>query len=73
MSPLCDARDGSRNRLHVLPSRDQGHFGPRAIAGTNERSVRWFCVFAHLRDQVVLQPHLRNQIQLRFEPIDVLF
>jgi len=68
-----DAPDGSRNGLHMLPSRDQGHSGPRAIAGANERSVRRFRVFAHLRDEVVLEPHLLDQIQLRFEPVDVLF
>jgi len=68
-----DAPDGSRNGLHVLPSRNQGHSGPRAIAGANERSVRRLWVFADLCDEVVLEPHFLDQIQLRFEPVDVLF
>ena len=36
-------------------------------------SVRRLCVFADLRDQIVLESHLLDQIQLRFEPVDVLF
>src|SRR5580698_9844830 len=38
-----------------------------------ERSVRGFGVFADLRDEVVLKPHRLDQVELRLEPVDVLF
>jgi hypothetical protein len=67
------ARNGRGIGLHVLPSRDQRPAGTRTIAGTVERSVRRLGVFADLRDQIVLESHLLDEIQLRLEPVDVLF
>ena len=73
MPPHVDGSDGGRNGLQLLPPRDQGHFGPRAIAGAIDVSVRRRFVFAHLRDEVVLESHRLDQIELRLEPVDVLF
>jgi hypothetical protein len=73
MPAHINERNGSRNGLHVLPSRDQGPAGPRALAGAIALSVRRHCVFADLRDEVVLESQVLDQIELRFEPVDVLF
>src|ERR1700678_3040543 len=63
---LTDERDRSRNWLQLLPSGDQRLSGTRTMAGGRERSVRGFGVFADLRDEVVLEPHRLDQVELRF-------
>jgi hypothetical protein len=73
LSAVFDERNGSRDGLQLLPSGNQGPGGSGTIAGGRERSVRGFGVFADLRDEVVLEPHRLDQVELRFEPVDVLF